>query len=137
MTKQQQHELLQNRFGRVPEHYTIYPLPDDKRGGQEYARIGMTTETGEVLLFEFDFCVHTIPQNVLERLVAHDCNTCTWVFMRNAHAEDGWDRCQNPPQASGNECENWEMSRSAHRFAEAEYYKKLHEKHYGKISVSV
>ena len=137
MTKQQQHDLFKKHFGRVPERATLYPLPDDKRGGQEYACIGMTMESGEALLFEFDFCVYTIPQHELQCLVQHDCSTCLWAFMLNAHEEDGWDRCMNPPKVPVDECDNWEMSRTARRFAEAEYYKQLHEKHYGKISVSV
>ena len=85
MNTQKQHELLLKHFGRVPEHYTLYPLPDDKRGSQEYACIGMTIETGEVLLFEFDFTVpgrFCLPWECLENSIPHHCKTCEWNLWR-------------------------------------------------------
>lgn len=137
MTTQQQHEFLQKHFGRVPEHYTLYPLPDERRGGPKYSNYGMTMEDGRVYFFEFDFCVYTIPQDELESLIPHDCGTCHWAFMKDEPEEERKLFCPLPPDDPGTGCAGWEISRSATRIAEAEYYKRLHEKHYGKISVSV
>lgn len=136
MNKQQQHDLLTKHFGRVPEHYTLYPLPDEKRGGQEYACIGMTMESGEVLLFEFGFTVpgsHCIPWECLENSIPRQCKTCEWDFWRGK----GTSYCTETEEISAGECPDWEISPDVLRTAAAEYYKQLHEKHYGKISVSV
>ena len=132
----QQHDILRKHFGRVPEHYTLYPLPDDKRGGQEYACIGLTTETGEVLLFEFDFTVpgrFCLPWECLENSVPHHCNTCEWDFCRGK----GTPYCKATEAICSGECPDWEISPEAVNPAVIAYYKQLHEKHYGKISVSV
>lgn len=130
------HPLLE-WFGRVPDHYELYPLPDNRKGGTEHSRYGMTMEDGKVLIFEFDFCADDISPGELESLVSHDCHTCRWLFMLNANPDDGWELCQNPPQTPGDQCHSWEISRYALLVAKAEHYKRLHEKHYGKISVSV
>lgn len=81
-----QHYLL-DWFGRNLEHYTLYPLPDDRRAGKDCSRVGMTLESGEVLIFEFDFVPPLFPE---------DC--------RNERAD---------------------------------YYRRLHEQHYGKTCISV
>ena len=44
MNTQQQHNFLLERYGRIPEHYSLYLLPDDKRGGQEYVYTCMEAE---------------------------------------------------------------------------------------------
>lgn len=136
MNTQQQHDLLKKHFGRVPERYTLYPLPDDRRGGQEYACIGMTTEAGEVLLFEFDFTVpgrFCLPWECLESSIPHHCSTCEWNLWRGK----GTSYCTKTEEISNGECPDWDISPDALSLAAAEYYKQLHEKHYGKISVSV
>ena len=136
MTTQKQHDLFKKHFGRVPERATLYPLPDDKRGGQEYACIGMTTETGEVLLFEFDFTVpgrFCLPWECLENSIPHHCKTCEWDFLRGENTL----YCPRTAEVISGECPDWELGPMAHVTAEAEYLKQLHEKHYGKISVSV
>ena len=136
MTTQQQHDLFKKHFGRVPERATLYPLPDDKRVGQEYACIGMTTETGEVLLFEFDFTVpgrFCLPWECLENSIPHHCKTCEWNLWRGK----GTSYCTETEEITSGECKAWEISPDVLRTAAAEYYKQLHEEHYGKISVSV
>lgn len=137
MNTQQQHELLRKHFGRVPEHYALYPLPDNKRGGQEYACIGMTLATGGVLIFEFDFSVPgilcPIPWRCLENGVPHICKTCEWNMWRGK----GTDYCTGTEEIVDGECLDWELGPAAHESAAAEYFKQLHEKNYGKISVSV
>lgn len=129
------HPLLE-WFGRVPDHYELYPLPDDRRGGQEYARIGMTLGTGEVLIFEFDFSVPRridIPWEALENSLPHHCKTCEWDFCRGK----GTSYCTAKDEVCSGECAYWEISPDAISLAVAEYYKQLHEKHYGKACVSV
>ena len=48
------HPLL-TWFGRVPNHYELYPLPANIEPRNEHARIGVTGENGTVYIFEFDF----------------------------------------------------------------------------------
>lgn len=136
MTKQQEQDILMECFGRIPERYTLYPLPDDKRRGQEYARIGMSMESGEVLIFEFDFSVPGwigIPWECLESSLSHNCKTCEWDFWRGK----GTSYCTVIEEINNGECADWEISPDAISLAAAEYYKQLHEKHYGKACVSV
>lgn len=136
MNKQQEHDILMECFGRVPERYALYPLPDDRRGGQEYARIGMTLGSGEVLIFEFDFSVplrFNIPWEDLESSIPHHCKTCEW----NLWLGKGTTYCTETEEISSGECPDWEISPDAISLAVAEYYKQLHEKHYGKACVSV
>ena len=136
MTISQQHEILSKCMGRIPEHYTLYPLPDDKRLGQDYSYIGMTTETGEILLFEFDFTVpgrFCLPWECLENSIPHHCSTCEWDFMRGKCTS----YCTETEEITSGECKAWEISPNVFGIAAAEYYKQLHEKHYGKTCISV
>lgn len=136
MNKHQQHDFLMKCFGRIPQHYTLYPLPDDKRGGQEYSRIGMTLENGEVLIFEFDFPVPgriNIPWESLENSLPHHCKTCEWNLWRGK----GTSYCTETEEISSRECPNWEISPDAISLAATEYYKHLHQKHYGNTCISV
>ena len=136
MNKQQQHDLLMKCFGSIPEHYTLYPLPDDKRGGQEYVSIGVTTKNGEVLVFEFDFSVHigfSIPWEDLDNSLPHHCKTCEWDFWRGK----GTSYCKATEEICSGSCPDWEISPDVLGDAKAEYYKQLHEKHYGKVCISV
>lgn len=136
MSKQHEHNLLMECFNRIPEHYTLYLLPDDKRGGQTYSRIGMTTENGEVLIFEFDFSVpghSSIPWEDLDNSIPHHCKTCEWNLWRGKDTS----YCTETEEVSSGECTDWEISPDAIRLATAEYYKQLHEKCYGKNCISV
>ena len=131
MNKLQEHKLLMECFNRIPEHYTLYLLPDDKRGGQEYSRFGMTMESGEVLIFEFDFsvpCRMEIPWEDLENSLPHHCKTCEWDFCRGK----GTSYCTAKDEVCSGECAYWEISPDSISLSMAEYYKKLYEKHYGK-----
>ena len=130
-----QHYLLE-WFGRIPEHYTLYPLPDDRQAAKDRSRIGMALETGEVLIFEYDFTVpgrFCLPWECLENSIPHHCKTCEWNLWRGK----GTSYCTETEEISSGECKAWEISPDVLRTAAAEYYKQLHEKHYGKISVSV
>lgn len=136
MTKEQEHDILMKCFGRIPERYSLYPLPDDRRGGQEYARIGMTLENGEVLIFEFDFSVpgiFNIPREDLENSVPHHCSTCEWNLWRGTSTS----YCTETEEISSGECPDWEILQDENSLAAAAYYKRLHEKHYGKACVSL
>ena len=130
MNKSQEHKLLLECLNRIPEHYTLYLLPNDKRGGSEYSRHCMTMEIGEVLLFEFDFSVpgrFNIPWEDLENSIPHHCSTCEWNFWRGK----GTSYCTEMEEISCGECPKWEISPDVISLAMAEYYKKLYEKHYG------
>ena len=136
MTKEQQHNFLMERYGRIPEHYSLYLLPNDKRGGQEYSYTCMEAEDGSVLFFEFDFaaaCRFSIPWEDLENSVPHHCSTCEWDFCRGKSTS----YCKAIEEICSGECPDWEMGPIAHNLAVETYLKQLHEKHYGKISVSV
>ena len=136
MTKEQEHDILRECFGRVPERYTLHLLPDDRRGGREYDRICMTLGSGEVLIFEFDFSVpgrFTIPWEDLENSIPHHCSTCEWNLWRGK----GTSYCTETEEISSGECLGWEISPDVLSLAAAEYYKQLHKKHYGKACVSV
>lgn len=127
-----QHYLLE-WFGRTPEHYTLYPLPDDRQAvaAKERSRIGMTLESGEVLIFEFDFSVppqFEIPWEDLENSIPHHCITCEW----NSERGKGTPYCISTQDIRGGTCPEWEISPNAIRLATVEYYKQLHEKNYGK-----
>ena len=130
MTKQQEHDILMKCFGRIPERYTLYLLPDDKRGGQEHSLIGMTIGNGEVLIFEFDFSVpgrFNTPWENLENSIPHQCSTCEWNLWRGK----GTSYCTETEEINSGECPYWEISPDALSLAAAEYYKQLHKKHYG------
>jgi len=127
------HHYLLEWFGRIPEHYTLYPLPDDRQAiaVKDRFRIGMTLESGEVLIFEYDVpvpCRQDIPWEDLENSLPHHCQTCEWDFMRGK----GTSYCRSAQEICGGACPEWEISPDAIRLATVEYYKQLHEKHYGK-----
>ena len=127
-------------FGRTPDHYALYPLPENQRNGKDISRIGMTLPTGEVNIFEFDFSVppqFSIPREDLESCAKQQCSTCEWGFM-HAHEEDPrCDICPEPPKSQTEPCVYWEISPDAERYAAAEYYRQLHEKNYGSTRISV
>lgn len=136
MNRQHAHSILMECFGRIPEHYTLYLLPDDKRGSQEFSRIGMTTENGEALIFEFDFSVPRrldIPWEYLENSLPHHCKTCEWNFCRGKDTS----YCAETEEICSGECPNWEISPDAINLAIAEYYKQLYKKHYGTACISL
>ena len=129
------HPLLE-WFGRVPDHYELYPLPDDRKKGVESARISMTMEDGKVLIFEFDFVAPRmldIPWEDLDSSVQHCCETCEWNFCRGKNAA----YCSSVETERRETCDVWELSPDVVCFARAEYYKILHKKHYGKTCISV
>lgn len=129
------HPLLK-WFGRVPEHYELYPLPDGRTPEKESDRIGMTTEDGKVLIFEFDFAVPRmfgIPWEDLDNSVQHCCETCEWDFCRGKNLP----YCPSTESEQHEGCDTWELSPDMICFARAEYYKILHKKHYGKTCISV
>ena len=136
MNTQQQHNFLMERYGRIPEHYSLYLLPDDKRGGQEYVYTCMEAENGEVLFFEFDFSAasrFSIPWEELENSILHHCSTCEWDYCRGK----GTSYCKATEEISSGACPDCEIGPEAVHPAVIAYYKQLHERHYGKISVSV
>ena len=129
------HPLL-GKLGRVPDHYEIYPLPDDKKGGETCISIVMTMDDGKVFGFEFGFCVEQITQQEMERFIPHNCSTCCWEFMKKEPERERKVVCPLPPENPGIDCEGWKISRRAMRLAEIAYYKQLHEKYYGTRCIS-
>ena len=129
------HPLLE-RLGRVPEHYELYPLPNGRTPEKEYGLRSVTVEDGKVMIFEFDFAVPywgDIPWEDLDNSVQHCCKTCEWDFCRGKSAV----YCPGTEVERSETCDAWELSPDAISFAVAEYYKALHEKHYGTTCISV
>lgn len=118
--------------GNEPEHYTLYPLPESRKGehAQTYFRRCITDDSGDVLVFEFDF----IPNPTWEQFcgcIPHTCETCAWKDLRGAAY------CPNPTDAQDVHCEEWELDSESYRRANIAYHKALHAKHYGTASVSL
>ena len=131
----QNHYLL-DWFDRVPDHYELYPLPGGITSGKESTRISMTMENGRILIFEFAFCVPlrlNIPWEDLENSLPHHCETCEWNFCRGKNVV----YCPSKDGEHREDCSAWELAPDAVSLATAEYYKKLHEKHYGNTCISV
>lgn len=129
------HPLLK-WFGRVPEHYELYPLPDGRTAEKENGRISMTVGNGKVIIFEFDFAaprMFDIPWEDLCNSIQHCCPTCEWGFCRGKNAT----YCPKTRAERTEICTAWELSPNMVSFAKAEYYKIPHEKHYGKTRISV
>lgn len=125
--------LIEKENNIMLEHYTLYPLPDNRKGpSSTYCRKSITLDSGEVLVFEFDFVPHTFWDD-LENHIPHNCATCEWVDFRGR----GTSYCKTPTETPEAHCEDWELSPDVIRFAQSEYYKYLHNKHYGTTSVSV
>lgn len=121
-------------FGRVPEHYALYPLPECKQAAREKTRISVTTEDHKVSIFEFDFRaprILDISWEDLEESVDHCCETCEWDFCRGKSKA----YCPSVAGEHREECSAWELSPSADSLARAEYYRMLHEQHYGKTCI--
>ena len=132
---EKRHYLL-DWFGRVPDHYELYPLPSGITPGKESTRVGMTMENGKVLIFEFDFSVPrmlSIPWEDLDNSVRHCCETCEWDFCRGKSAI----YCPSAEGEYRELCNAWELSPDVICLAQAEYYKRLHEQHYGNTCISV
>lgn len=124
------------------EHFSLYPLPENRRGPQnEYFKKVLTTDSGEVLVLEFDFNpvepfgpFAVEPQwEELERLIPHNCSTCEWVSLR----DKGTVYCSTPIIKPEDTCREWELSSDALNLVKIEYYKSLHKKHYGTTCISV
>ena len=129
------HYLL-DWFGRVPDHYELYALPDGKKAAGVKNRISVTTEDEKVFNFEFDFRVpnkNDIPWKDLDNSVKHCCKTCEWDFCRGKNAV----YCPSKEGEHREACTAWNLSPDAVRIAMAEYYKKLHEQHYGNTCIAV
>lgn len=125
-------------FGTKPEKCTVYPLPVWSPVKTENAYIiSKKAENGEVFIFEFGFPVPIntceISWRELESSIPHHCSTCEWDFCRGK----GTPYCKATEEICSGECPDWDLAPDAIRLAGLEYYKQLHEKHYGKISVSV
>lgn len=123
-------------FGTKPEKCTVYPLPVWSPVKTENAYIiSKKAENGEVFLFEFGFPVSLdcIPWKDLENSIPHHCKTCDWAYFE----AKGTPYCPNKDDVCSGSCPGWEMSWGAVSIAQLEYCKQLHEKHYGKIRVSV
>lgn len=135
MNKQYEHNLLKVCLNRIPEHYTLYLLPDAKRGGQRYACISMTMESGGAYVFEFDFFVEPIPVGRIDNLADCGCSTCCYEHLKKEPLDNQRGCCPGPTFPDGNGCEYWAFSENALKNAEVEYYKQLHEKCYGKNAV--
>lgn len=112
------HPLLE-RLGRVPDHYELYPLPDDKKGGEAYSSIVMTMDDGKVFGFEFDFSVDTLelPWSDNKSITEKHCQQCKTGGCPDN--EDSW------------------VCNHAACPAKVEYLKILHEVNYGKMCISV
>lgn len=134
MNIQQQHDFLLEHWGSVPEHYTLYPLPDDKHIGRKYSCIGIAMDCGRVLIFEFGFVVPGpihLPFRCFEDNVPHNCETCEKNMVQ------GEPKCPIIGENRAESCHSCGIAQEIINHAAAEYYRNLHEKHYGKISVSV
>lgn len=126
------------KFGVRPEKCTVYPLPywSPVKIESSYI-IGKKENSGEIFIFEFGFPVPMdisgIPCNELDSVLPHTCKTCEWNFWRGK----GTSYCKETTEITAGACPAWELSPDAIRLAEIEYYKQLHEKHYGKVCVSL
>ena len=130
-----QHPLLK-WFGRTPERCTIYPMPKKAGDKQNTHKTGITLENGEVHIFEFGFavpCLYGIPWEDLNNILPHHCITCEWNFLFGC----GTSYCKHEKEMTSEDCPDWEISPDAIRLASVEYYKALHEKHYGQCGVVV
>lgn len=106
-----------------------HSLPDNLRNSGAGVRFfkSITANSGEIHEFEFDF----VPDPTWEQFTAHishNCNTCLWKQLR------GSAYCPNPTETLTEECGNWDMSDSntVYKDAQLNYYKNLHEEHYGR-----
>jgi len=77
------------------------------------------TATGPLVL-TFDFIPPEPTPAQLAKFVPHTCQTCEWCNM-----------CNRPEQTNGQPCTGWEISCDAFCLATIEYYKDIHQKHYG------
>ena len=65
---------IENASNKLMEHYTLYPLPDNRKGPDAtYCRKSITLDSGEVLVFEFDF-VPCAFWDDLENHIPHNAN---------------------------------------------------------------
>lgn len=122
---------------QTSEHFTLYPLPEVRRGPKsEYHRTVVKTDAGEILVFEFDFVpvnAFQIPWEELESHIPHTCSTCEWKELRG----HGTAYCGIPIEVTEESCPEWEISPDSLSLAKAEYYKALHQKHYGTACISL
>lgn len=68
-------------FGRIPNHYELYPLPVGVKAGVDHTRIGITGENGKVYIFEFDFT----PPGMAEGLAANFSRCARVEYYRTLH----------------------------------------------------
>ncbi len=89
-----------------------------------YAMKRFETEGGPLIL-EFDFIPPEPTMTQLEKLVPHNCDTCLWKGLQASSY------CGAMLLPVGALCSKWEMNCAAFGTARVEFYKALHEKHYG------
>lgn len=89
-----------------------------------YAMKRYETKDGPLVL-EFDFIPSEPTMTQLEVLAPHNCDTCAWKSLRNSS------HCGLLLLPIGTQCSNWEMNCDAFNAATVEYFKALHNKHYG------
>lgn len=78
------------------------------------------------LILAFDFIPEEPTTAQLGEFVPHNCSTCEGIPRA--------DGCGIAPQNTRRteQCSNWKIGPAAFAVANVEYYKDLHEKHYGK-----
>lgn len=119
-----------------PEACMAYPLPQRPDGTQSVYRVSARAESGEVSVFEFDFPVPSrpcIPWPDLDNSLPHHCVTCEW----GEHRGLGTCYCRHEKEVTSGRCPDWEISPEVIGLARVEYYKALHEKHYGQCGIAV
>lgn len=123
-------------FAGIPETCMVYPLPQRPDGTQTAYRVRASAESGATYLFEFDFPVPVtpyIPWPDLDNSLPHHCTTCEWEDHRGL----GTSYCRHEKEVTCGNCPDWEISPEVIGRARVEYYKALHEKHYGQCGISV
>ena len=137
MNNEKRAQALLKWYGSTPERCTVYPIPEwsPVRLEGSYKR-NCKTSSGEVAIFEFGFPVPhfgNIPWNDLDESLQHHCKTCEWDFCRGK----GTPYCSESKEITDGECASWMISPDEIGTATAEYYRQLHEKHYGPCGVVI